>query len=104
MNANTPQERVRKHLSVFDFSLLEDESWPKDVAALLNTLAAVTAERDDARREVEHQKWIKAKNTEVLTGLLNQARQMLADAEKKIASMELDESLREEDERFADPL
>lgn len=34
----------------------------------------------------------------------DQARQMLADAEKKIASMELDESLREEDERFADPL
>jgi len=42
-------------------------------------LAAVTAERD-------------------------QARQMLADAEKRIAEMELDESLREEDERFADPL
>jgi hypothetical protein len=40
----------------------------------------------------------------VVTAERDQARQMLADAEKKIASMELDESLREEDERFADPL
>jgi len=58
------------------------ESWQfsaHEVNLALTRLAAVTTERD-------------------------QARQMLADAEQKIASMELDASLREEDERFADPL
>jgi hypothetical protein len=39
-----------------------------------------------------------------VTAERDQARQMLADAEQNIASMELDASLREEDERFADPL
>ncbi|WP_152970159.1 hypothetical protein [Frigoribacterium sp. RIT-PI-h] len=51
-----------------------------DVPALIASLAAVTAERDDARREVEHQKWIKAQNTAALVEQLDQARQMLADA------------------------
>lgn len=58
------------------------DSWEfsaHEVNLVLSRLAAVTAERD-------------------------QARQMLADAEKRIADMELDASLREEDERFADPL
>lgn len=47
---------------------------------VIDALAAVTAERDDARREVEHQKWIKAQNTAALVEQLDQARQMLADA------------------------
>ena len=56
------------------------DSYRRSMLCAADALAAVTAERDDARREVEHQKWIKAKNTEVLTGQLDQARQKLADA------------------------
>jgi len=65
-----------------------------------HALAAVTAERDQERGQHEATKSTLDKAWDDL----RQARQMLADAEKKIASMELDESLREEDERFADPL
>jgi hydroxymethylglutaryl-CoA reductase len=66
----------------------------------LDALAAVTAERDEVML-LAHRYANQATNAETER---DQARQMLADAEKKIASMELDESLREEDERFADPL
>lgn len=67
---------------------------------VIATLATVTAERDQERGQHEATKSTLDKAWDDL----RQARQMLADAEKKIASMELDESLREEDERFADPL
>lgn len=73
---------------------------PPDLRALLDHVAAVTAERDQERAQHEATKSTLDKAWDEL----HQARQMLADAEKKIASMELDESLREEDERFADPL
>jgi hypothetical protein len=45
-----------------------------------HALALATAEREDARREVEHQKGIKAQNAAALVEQLDQARQMLADA------------------------
>lgn len=79
-----------------------------------NSLAAVTAEREGVEfllRKTEdelHQERSQREATKSTLGRawdeLRQARQMLADAEQKIASMELDASLREEDERFADPL
>jgi len=73
--------------SLWDETSDMPESVTRAVANVyLPALAAVTAERDDARREVEHQKWIKEQNTAALVEQLEQARQMLADAQKRMAN------------------
>jgi hypothetical protein len=53
---------------------------PPDLRALLDHVAAVTAERDQAVRELAEQKRINTSNLQTMTGQLDQARQMLADA------------------------
>jgi len=97
MTAPTPTERLAAEIGAGSDlpARLRD-----DIALTLDALTAVTAERDQERGQHEATKSTLDKAWDDL----RQARQMLADAEKKIASMELDESLREEDERFADPL
>lgn len=47
---------------------------------ILDALAAATADRDDARRELAEQKRINASNLRVMTEQLELARQKLADA------------------------
>jgi hypothetical protein len=82
LNAKTAALLLREH--ALRAKTVDDAKWFHDVA---NLIAAVTAERDQAARELAEQKRINASNLQVMTEQLDQARQMLADAPHEFPCM-----------------
>lgn len=82
MTAHTPStdEQIIASLRNLTPGFGTEEEAADRIEGLAATLAAVTTDRDDARRELAEQKRINASNLQVMTEQLELARQTIADA------------------------